>query len=192
MTRQLKPVYGVDLFIKAIKLISEQNKNVRALIVGDGPLENELRDLTVLLGLAGIVKFTGKLDRRDLVNYLNAADIYVSTSYSDGTSLSLLEALAVGLPAVVTDVAANREWIKDGYNGFVVQRGDPHSISEGLLKLLDSDELRRFFGERCFKVARERADWDKNFEKFMKMFHALTDGGKCFEAGKLPGVVGHY
>ena len=54
--------------------------------------------------------------------YLNAADIYVSTSLSDGTSLSLLEAMACSLPVVVTDIPANKEWITDGHNGFLCCR----------------------------------------------------------------------
>jgi glycosyltransferase involved in cell wall biosynthesis len=178
MTRQLKPVYGLDVFLRAMKLVKQRKSNVRALIVGDGPLENELKDLSVSLGLGDMVKFTGSLDRRDLVDYLNAADIYVSTSYSDGTSLSLLEAMAVGLAAVVTDVPANKEWIKDGYNGFAAMRGNPQSISEAILKVVSNEGLRKRFGERSFAVAKQRADWDRNFEQFMKMFHFLTDRRK--------------
>ena len=178
MTRQLKAVYGVDVFIKALSPIIQRDKDVRAVIVGDGPLENELKELSLSSGLGDMVKFTGRLDRRDLFNYLNAADIYVSTSYSDGTSLSLLEALAVGLPAVVTDVPANL--VKDGYNGFIATRGSSQSVSEALLKLGKMDELRRCFGRRSFDVARERADWDKNFDQFMEMFHLLVDRRKSF------------
>jgi glycosyltransferase involved in cell wall biosynthesis len=174
MTRQLKAVYGVDVFIKALKIIVQQDKDIRAVIIGDGPLENQLKDLSLSLGLGDIAKVTGKLNRRDLVNYLNAADIYVSTSYSDGTSLSLLEAMAVGLPAVVTDLPANLEWIKDGYNGFIASRGSPQSVSDAVLKLVSSDELCGSFRNRTRDIVRERADWDKNFEQFIQMFHLLV------------------
>jgi glycosyltransferase involved in cell wall biosynthesis len=139
-----------------------------------------LKDLSLSLGLGDIVKFTGRVNRRDLVNYLNAADIYVSTSHSDGTSLSLLEALAVGLPAVVTDVPANLEWIKDGYNGFIASRGSPQSVSDAVLKLVSNDELCGSFRERSRDIVRERADWDKNFEHFIKMFHSLVERWQSF------------
>src|SRR5262249_52641323 len=106
MTRQLKPVYGIDIFLKALAQIVKEFPDVRSIIIGDGPLEVELNNLAYSLGLGDSVRFTGRVDRQELVNYLNAGDIYVSTSYSDGTSLCLLEAMAVGLPAVVTDVPA--------------------------------------------------------------------------------------
>ena len=179
MTRQLKAIYGIDVFIKALKLALQRDEDIRAVIVGDGPLESELKVLSLSLGLGNIVKFTGRLDRRDLVEYLNAADVYVSASYSDGTSLSLLEAMAVGLPAVVTDVPANLEWVKDNYNGFTAKRGSPQSVSEAVIKLAKSDDLRRCFGKRSCQIAVERADWDKNFDGFMKMFHLLVDKKKA-------------
>ena len=174
MTRQLKPVYGIDIFLQALARIAKEAEDVRALIVGEGPLEQELKQLAASLGLSETVRFTGRVERTDLVNYLNAADIYVSTSHSDGTSLSLLEAMAVGLPVVVTDVPANIEWVKDGYNGFVATRGSPQSVSEALLKLLKSPELYHVFGTRNVDLARDRADWDKNFDKFMTMFRMLV------------------
>ena len=100
----------------------------------------------------------GRVDREELVNYLNAADIYVSTSYSDGTSLCLLEAMATGLPAVVTDVPANLEWIENGHNGFTANRGNPHKVTDALLKLLEDRSLYEIFGTRNLAIAKEQAD----------------------------------
>ena len=173
MTRTFKPIYGIDIFLKALSMIVKQDKDVRAIIVGDGPLEQELKNLCFSLGLKDYVKFTDRINREELVSYLNAADIYVSTSYSDGTSLSLLEALAVGLPAVVTDVPANLEWVIDGYNGFIAKRGDHKDVEEALLKLLKNVELWPVFRERNIMLAKKKADWDKNFEKFVRMFEVL-------------------
>jgi glycosyltransferase involved in cell wall biosynthesis len=178
MTRQLKPVYGIDVFLKALAMAVRTDGDIRAVIVGEGPLETDLKQLSSSLGLEGIVKFVGRLDRRVLVSYLNAADIYVSTSHSDGTSLSLLEGMAVGLPVIVTDVPANLEWIKDGYNGFVAKRGNSASVNEALLKIVGSEELCRRFGERSIQIVRERADWDRNFDQFVKMFRILVSRSK--------------
>jgi glycosyltransferase involved in cell wall biosynthesis len=174
ITRKFKSVYGIDIFLKALSMIVQQDRDVRAIIVGFGPLEHELKSLSISLGLKEFVKFTGRVNRWELVNYLNVADIYVSTSYSDGTSLSLLEALVVGLPAVVTDVPANLEWVRDGYNGFIAKRGDHKDVEEALLKLLKNVELWPIFRERNIMLAKKKADWDKNFEKFVRMFEALS------------------
>ena len=173
MTRQLKPVYGVDIFLKAFARISKAMPDVRALIVGEGPLEYELKQLAVSLGVSEFVKFTGRVDRTILVNYLNAADIYVSTSYSDGTSLCLMEAMAVGLPVVVTDVPANLEWVRDGHNGFIASRGSAEALEGASKTLLRDTELCKVFGARNLEIAEKRADWDKNFDNFIIMFELL-------------------
>jgi glycosyltransferase involved in cell wall biosynthesis len=123
--------------------------------------------------LHGLVLFAGRVERTELADYLNAADIYVSTSYSDGTSLSLLEAMATGLPAVVTDVPANLEWIRDGYNGYIAKRGDAESVGESMQRLLDDPAQCRIFGGRTLEIAATKADWNRNFEKFLQMFEQV-------------------
>jgi L-malate glycosyltransferase len=185
-TRQLKGIYGVDIFLKALSTIVRQDGDVRAVIVGGGPLEGELKILSASLGLGDFVRFTGRVNRDELATYLNAADIYVSTSFSDGTSLCLLEAMAAGLPAVVTDVPANFEWIIDGYNGCTAKRGCPEEVAQVLLKLLKDSETWKRFGHRSLRIAKERADWDKNFDKFLRMFDLLLQKqGKLSELGTL-------
>jgi glycosyltransferase involved in cell wall biosynthesis len=186
MTRQLKPIYGIDVFLKAVAQIIKEVPDVRALIVGDGPLELELKTLACSLGLSESVRFIGRVDREELVNYLNAGDIYVSTSYSDGTSLCLLEAMAVGLSAVVTDVPANLEWIENGYNGFVARRGFTDDVAEALQKLVNNSSLCRTFGDRNLTIAKERADWDKNFDKMLRMFEHVLQRDNRFAAPWFP------
>lgn len=186
MTRQLKSVYGVDIFIKALETVVREQPSVRALIVGEGPLEAELKDLSARLGLREFLKFIGRVNREELVNYLNASDIYVSTSYSDGTSLCLLEAMATALPAVVTEVPANLEWIENGYNGFTAKRGDPGEVADRILKLVKDRSLCDAFGGRNLAIVKERGDWDKNFDKILKMFDLLLLKDKKTAASWVP------
>ena len=74
------------------------------------------------LGIGEKVFFPGWIDKKEMSNYLNAADIYVSTSFSDGTSCSLLEAMACSLPVVVTNIEGNLEYIKDGVNKIIADK----------------------------------------------------------------------
>jgi glycosyltransferase involved in cell wall biosynthesis len=109
--------------------------------------------------------------------YLNASDLYVSSSLSDGTSLSLLEAMACGLPVVVTDVPAILEWVVNGENGLVVPRRSIDELAEAIIYLLQREDVRKEMGEKNIAIAKERADWDKNFKKLEDIYETLVYGG---------------
>lgn len=173
MTRWLKPVYAVDDFIRALPLVLKRHPRAKALLVGSGPLEDELKGLADELGVRKRVAFLGGVENRDLSVYLNAADVYCSSSLSDGTSASLLEAMACGLPVVVTDVAANREWVEEGVNGTVVPRKDPTALGKALAQILDSSEVRERMGRANRRKVVERADWERNFAEFEELYTQL-------------------
>lgn len=109
--------------------------------------------------------------------YLNASDLYVSSSLSDGTSLSLLEAMACGLPVVVTDVPAILEWVADGENGLVVPRQSIEELAEAIVHLLENEDLAIEMGNKNLVIAKERADWNKNFQKLVQIYEKLLTKG---------------
>ena len=123
--------------------------------------------------LTRYVHFAGFIDNNELSKFLAAADVYISSSLTDGTSLSLLEAMSCGLPIIVTDIPSNREWITNGKNGFLVQRKDPKVLSDKIIQLLKDKALMKMFGERNYQISKERADWDKNFIKLEKIYKKL-------------------
>ena len=126
-TRNFNPIVGVEFFVESLPRVIMEEPQTRVILVGSGPLESHLRLRIGELGLQDYVYFTGSVDERMMANCLNSADVYIATSLSDGTSLSLLEAMACALPVVVSDAPANREWVEDGINGYIVPRGDsPH------------------------------------------------------------------
>ena len=94
--------------------------------------------------------------------------------------------MAVGLSAVVTDVPANLEWIENGYNGFVARRGFTDDVAEALQKLVNNSSLCRTFGDRNVTIAKERADWDKNFDKMLRMFEHVLQRDNRFAAPWFP------
>lgn len=178
MTRPFKRVYAVEYFLRGIPKIIEHVPEARIILCGDGPLEDEFKGFVSREGLIGKVYFTGFVRNEEMSNYLAAADIYVSSSLSDGTSMSLLEAMACGLPPVVTDVAANKEWVTDRVNGFIVPRRDSQQLSEKIIELLENEGLRQKFSASNIRIAQERANWDKNFKTLERIYQGLIDRRK--------------
>ena len=175
MTRNFEPIYGIKYFLRAIPDIIEEISDVRIILCGDGSLGTEIKGYVRKNELIKYVHFAGFIKNEDLPNYLAAADVYVSSSLSDGTSLSLLEAMACGLPVVVTDVPANMEWVEDGKNGFVVPRRNAEKLKEKIVYLLQDERILNQFSKRNIEIARERANWDKNFEKLEWMYQQLSE-----------------
>jgi len=178
MTRNLEEVYGVKYFIRALPDVIKAEPDVRVLIAGTGPQEYFLRELVVQLGMSKYVEFLGYVENSALPRYLNASDVYVSSSLSDGTSLSLLEAMSCGLPVIVTDVDSIVEWVKDGVNGRVVPRGNSQVLAETIVETLSNVGLAKVMGERNLQIARQRADLEKNFAKLMGLYQELIDISK--------------
>lgn len=172
MSRYLKPVYGIEYFFDAIMDIIKQ-EDFRVIMCGDGPLRRELEDLISKNGIEDYVHFAGHVKNEALPALLNSVHVYVSTSLSDGTSLSLLEAMACGLPVIVSDVPAIKEWVKDGYNGFVVPRKDSAILKKRIVELLNDNRLMKTFGERNLKISKERSDIKRNFEKLESIYAKL-------------------
>ena len=113
-----------------------------------------------------------------MAEYYNASDIYVSTSLSDGTSVAMLEAMACGLPVVVSDVPSNYEWIDNGINGYIITRKDSSVLAERIIKLLNNENLQQEMGQRNLQIAKERADWEKNFDILEGIYQNLVSNSK--------------
>jgi glycosyltransferase involved in cell wall biosynthesis len=109
--------------------------DVELLMVGDGPLRPELEALARELGIAERVRFLGI--RRDVADLLRASDAFALTSVSEAASLTLLEAMATGLPVVVTAVGGNPEIVRGGVDGLLVPRGDAEPPSSGFSRNRD-------------------------------------------------------
>jgi L-malate glycosyltransferase len=175
MDRSFEPVYGHQYFINALTEVFASCEEARVILVGEGAIKVEISKMAAKLGLSDKIMFAGRVRNEELPAYLCASDIYVSTSLSDGTSLSLLEAMACGLPAVVTDVPANLEWIVDDINGYIAPRGDRHLLAKKLILMLNNNGKSKIFGQTNRTIVREKADWDKNFRKLEIIYRSLID-----------------
>jgi glycosyltransferase involved in cell wall biosynthesis len=123
----LLPVKRHDTFLEAAKLVSSRVPEARFAIFGDGPLRAELEASAAEMGLAQRVVFFGA--QRPAANCLGACDLLVSSSEVEGLSNSILEAMALRVPVVATDIPGNRELVRDGSTGYRVPVGDAGALA---------------------------------------------------------------
>ncbi len=132
--------------LHSAKILAGQTDRFQLAIIGGGSLQNSLEQLKDELGLAGYVSFLGM--RHDIPELLRNLDIFVLSSTTEGISLTLLEAMASGLPIVATDVGGNPEVVVDGVTGYLVPPRDPAKMAEMLLKLVKDQQLRQQMGDK--------------------------------------------
>jgi len=176
--RDHKPIYDVDSLIEAIPQIVKKVHNVKFLILGEGPLALKFKKRINALGLASKVAFIGRVPHQDVAKYLNAADIYVSTSLSDGSSACLLEAMACSLPPIVTNIEGNREWIKDGINGCLVPMRDPQKLAEKIIYLANNRNIREKLANKAIQTIKTRINWEENTATLNDTITKLVSGKK--------------
>jgi glycosyltransferase involved in cell wall biosynthesis len=139
--RNLDPIYDVETFVHAAKIVNSIKPDVNFYLGGDGPQKEFLMELISNLGISGNCHFLGYIDNKNLPGLLNAMDIYVSTSLSDaGIAASTAEAMACGLTCVVSNVYDNHEWIAHEENGFLFECGNAQNLADNIISILDSPE----------------------------------------------------
>ncbi len=164
--RQFEPVYRNETLVNAaIALQRLGNSRYHVVLIGDGSQREKLRSMAAENQLESEVQFVPRLPPDELYTRLRKADIYVSCSASDGTSVSLLEAMAIGLYPVVTDIPANREWIVDGENGRLFPVGDSAALSRVLAEVSKSPETWPAVQKRNREIIRQRALWQDTMAK---------------------------
>lgn len=129
---------------KACRILFESDLNFKLMVVGDGPLRGNLEELADTLGICSRVIFTGM--REDIAELMQAMDVFVLSSISEGISLTLLEAMACCLPVVATHVGGNPEVVEDGVTGFLVPAQQPELLADKLRILITESELRLKMG----------------------------------------------
>lgn len=141
---RLAPVKGLDGLLSALALARREVPDLTLILVGDGPEAGVLAGRTADLGLAEVVEFTGWLE--DPTPVLDACDLLVLPSLHEEQPVALLEAMARGMPAVVTDVGENRALVEAPATGLVVPPGDADALAAALV---EASKLR-FDGERAW------------------------------------------
>jgi L-malate glycosyltransferase len=151
---RLSPIKQVDLLLRALAVVKREIPGIRAVIVGDGPLRQELETLSAALGLGGVVEFAGQ--RADVASILGRSRVFVLTSKTEGLSLALMEAMMAGIPAVVSDVGDLGDLVRHGENGFLVDVQTPDGFAERIAALLRDGAMRGRFAEAARSAMEKR------------------------------------
>ena len=177
-SRAWEPIYGVDVLAKAFVKVASVNPDVNLILLGGGSQGGHIRQILMKGGVMERVHFGGQVSQRDLPRWYHMADLYISPSHVDGASVTLLEALASGLPCLVSDIPGNKEWIEDGVNGWTFRDGDADDLAEKILLAIKKRREFKRIGELARKTAEERADWMKNFGKLLETYgHVIANSG---------------
>jgi glycosyltransferase involved in cell wall biosynthesis len=158
--------------LTALRDVVRDHSDVVLLLVGAGSLEQSTRQHADRLGLADAVRFLGI--RTDTPALMNAADAYVMASRWEGLPLVLLEAAAVGLPIVATDVGGNRDIVHDGKNGLLVPPGNPLALASGLRQVLGMAQSERVqWGEAGRAIVHRDYDIERVLDRWEEVYREL-------------------
>jgi len=174
--RNLLPIYNVSLLIRAIPMVLQKEPNTKFVFAGDGPDRGHLEEEAKKSNVNSSIQFLGRVPHEEMANLLTQADIYVSTSLYDGTSVSLLEAMACGTFPIVTDILSNQEWISDGENGFLIPIGDEVAFARKIVEATKNGKLLSEARLRNHKLIEERALWGNNIKKTEEIYEKSLHG----------------
>lgn len=180
--RAWEPLYGVDVVVKAFARAARDLPQLRLLLLGNGSQAARLRQILLDAGLLDRVYFAGQVNQDNLAGYYRAADLYLSASHSDGSSVSLLEALGCGRPVLVSDIPTNGEWIEPGVQGGLFPDGDDEALAQGIREAAGGQWALEKMGREARALAERRADWKQNFNLLLLAYQKAVERQR---AGKI-------
>ena len=177
---RLNPVKDFPTLLRGVALASQQVPEFRLQIVGDGPERSRLEQLTRQLGIDNVVTFLG--ERADVPDLLRGAGFFVSSSKTEGISLTLLEAMAVGLPVLTTSVGGNPEIVVEGETGRLVEPLNPDAIAAGIVAMCQQRSQWNDYGQ----AGRRRVEQHFEIGGMIRSYERLYDEITGQAAGRSP------
>lgn len=173
---RIHPSKGLDILAKAFKTVLKKKNNIQLVIAGPDNKSYKSQIVEILKSENAIdnTTFTGTLTGNNKLGILNRADIFVLPSYSEGFSISTLEAMACGIPVLITKCCNFPEVEKTGA-GKIIDASHIH-LSEALIDLLDSPKLSKHMGNRGKRLVREKYTWDNLAEQMISSYEEILGG----------------
>jgi glycosyltransferase involved in cell wall biosynthesis len=175
--RRFRRIFHHDTLIEACRLLTSRGVRVHLTLCGDGPERSTIEARIASAGLTDRVSLLGFSRHDGVPQILRQAQVYVALSETDGASASLFEAMSVGLYPVVSDIEANRQWIRDGVNGTLVRYDDPGAVAAAIERLWREPDLQQRVAARNQKIVRAKLDIRANTKKFVAFFERIAREG---------------
>jgi len=182
-TRSWEPLYGVEIIARAFVQATIERPELRLVMLGTGSQATSLRQIlsqdgnsprlartSQPQGLNSKTFYPGQIKYSELPRIYRSADLYISASRSDGTSISLLEAMACACPVLVSDIPGNREWVTPGENGWLFPDGDSTALAKAILLAFEQRHQLLEMGRRGRQLVEKRANWEQNFPKLLSAY----------------------
>ncbi|GFO66553.1 glycosyl transferase family 1 [Geomonas limicola] len=165
---RIEEIKNLPMMLHAFQRVVEQVPDSCLLVAGKGSREQELRELAQLLGIGTQVKFLGLRD--DLAEIYPLMNVFLLSSLTEGISVTLLESMAAGVPAVATAVGGNPEVVLEGETGFLVPLHDDALMAERILYLLRDPQLAAGFGARARVRVLEEFSFDRMLQRYQELY----------------------
>jgi glycosyltransferase involved in cell wall biosynthesis len=173
---RLAAVKNLQTLIRAVALATQRLPGLEFWIVGDGSVRAELEDLVQKLGVGEQVRFWGQ--QMNTAQFFSAADAFAMCSVSEGLPMSLLQAMSLGVPTVVTDVGGMAEVVKLAQCGLLAPVGDSAAMADQIVKLAGDSELRAEFSKRAVATYEAKFTLESMDAGYMALY-----GGSCTDCG---------
>jgi glycosyltransferase involved in cell wall biosynthesis len=173
-TRMHEPLYDLPTVIRGVAPVLASRSETHVVFAGDGSQRRELERLAAELLPAGRFEFCGSIESAAMATLLAGAEVFVSASRSDSTSVSLLEAMACGAVPVLSDLEGNREWVREGEGARLFPVGDAAALARAITTTLDDAAWRAAARERNATVIAKRGDSSANLGRVEALFEELA------------------
>ncbi len=165
---RLEPVKDQATLIRAFRLVHARLPDTALVVVGDGSLRQQLEQVAAAEGVIDAVRFLG--DRNDVARLLQGMDLFALSSLSEGYSIALLEACAVGLPIVATAVGGNAEIVRNGINGVLVPSRDVQALADSIADVLQSPLRAEGMGNAGHAWVQKEGSFTTMSERYMRLY----------------------
>lgn len=176
ITRNLEALYGIDTALRAVALLRARVPQIRLSIAGTGPERAALEQLAAALGVADIVRFTGRLEVAEIVKLYRDADVVLNPSRADNTPNSLLEAAACGVPLVSTNVGGVPYLVEHGRSAWLVSPDSPQQMADGIVQVLSEVSLRNTLRANATALANS-CSWPVVKRQWLDLYEQLALNG---------------
>lgn len=169
-TGRLAAEKGIPVLFESLSMLCAQGYDFELTLVGDGPDRKVLMTLAQELGIANKTTFAGFANQDKVRDYLCASDVFILPSFAEGVPVSLMEAMACGIPVIATYVGGVTELVEDGRTGQVVYAGDPKSLQSAISRYLNDRALRECVSRNGRDRVAAQFDLDREIGKLASLF----------------------